>query len=821
MIVRKLLLALALCSAPAVFGGNTVDLQGLVFNVDTVRHFTIGPGVTQTALRFSSGSRAFNAFVTTLNTSETDAVVPQVVIGRDSCNTAETVSSMAKRHTTDDNQILAGINGDFFITSGFTANHPLGNAILGYPNTTCIIDGKLAAPDIIDKVSRENCLIMGSDGWWIDATDLKYRLLNNTGDVIVDATAINYPRGDGDLIVYNSFAGGYTSTAAGGREILLTMVPGAEWRINGSVKFEVASEWWTRGCMAIPEDGIVISCGKDYHNDFIDALKPGDIVKLKVVCSLPAFDKLKPDIKNVIGGDVRILNCGVTVTEAIRFINTPTSLYSRSLVGYSEDRSKMVMCSVDAGNVNSSGVSYFEAADLMRFLGCYDALDLDGGGSTEMYTPAMGVFNHLRDGAERPVGNALFFSLKAPKDDVVTSVRFADPRITLPLFGLYRPLIYGYNQYGQLVDTDFKGFTLEAPEALGEVTEDAHGVFAAQAGTYPLTVRFGNSSDVIVVKVDGSATATPVCSNIIVDQYHPWTVQLQATVGNTAMEVAPQAFAWTSGDESIVTVDAQGVLHAVADGSATVTGVNSTGSVSVNVKVQLAPAAKAPVDCSDFDPASWSFSKSGVSSVAIKQCGDEGFTVDAAVTGGRSPYFKVNKKMDVWGIPDAIELEVEPHAITLTNFLLNVKAACAARAVNVTLDIPAANTRSVITVPVSSFAEPDEAGTYPLTFNSLAFYTSDTGDVSVDVHGLRAVYSSFTGGVADIAVGDDADVLVPVVTDSQIVIPFTADALELFDLTGRLIVSVSHASALARPQTGVYILRASIRTSVSTARIRL
>ncbi|MDE6396383.1 MAG: phosphodiester glycosidase family protein, partial [Muribaculaceae bacterium] len=500
----NLILGLLLASSVTATAANT-DIQGVSFQVDTISHYKIGPGLTQSHLVFKSSSRTFHAFLTDMHVPEADGLRVKVDVGRDSCNTAEAITSIAKRKTNANTQYLAGINGDFFITSSFANQHEFKNAILGYPNMSCATEGKLVAPDMIDITSRENALIIGSEGMWIDATDMKYRVLNNAGDTIVDAKAMNYPRRDEEMVVYNSYMGKYTKTSPQGREIVLRPAEGATWKFNKSIKFIVDGDWHA-GQSAIPEDGLVISCGPKYKNEFIDGLKKGDIVKLKLVVSLPAFSKLKPDIQEICGGDVRILKENVTTTEAIRWINTPSAKYSRSLVGYSKDRDHVVTCAIDASSV-SSGVTYYEAADVMRFLGCWDALDLDGGGSTAIWTQSHGIMNNLRDGSERAVGNGIFFVLDRPASKEVKSIRFADWRQVLPQYGLYRPVIYGYNEYGQLVDTDIQGFTLEAPAELGTV--DGTALLASGSGPHNLTARLGDMTADIAVTVDNSFPAKP------------------------------------------------------------------------------------------------------------------------------------------------------------------------------------------------------------------------------------------------------------------------------------------------------------------------
>lgn len=590
----------------AAYGAGTVDLQGTVFAVDTLEHYYIAPGTTHTHLKLSTSARTVHVYAATLDKSDpsyTPDAKPRIEIGKDQCRTAESVTSMAKRKDNESRRYTAGINGDFFITSSFADQHEFGNAILGYPNMSCVIDGKIAAPDMIDIASRENALIIGPEGMWIDATDLTYKLLNNDGSVQVKAKAVNYPRRDNELLVYNSYMGAATGTSSGGREISLVLAEGAKWRTNASVKFTVAGEWSTEGNMAIPADGIVISCGKDYSNDFIDNLRQGDVVKLKIILSLPAFDGIKPDITDVMGGDVRILKEGVVTREAIRWINTPSAQYPRSLTGYSQDRSRLVMAAVDGGRTTSSGLTYFESADLMAYFGCYDALDLDGGGSTAMYMRHCGIVNNPRDGNERAVGNAMYFTLDNPGDDVVSSIRFADHARVLPVFGAYRPVIYGYNSAGLLVDTDVQGVSFSAPEGKCETTGDGSLLMSAE-GTFALTARLGEMSASIPVTVNGDVEAEPVQSSILIDAARRATVHLQAMVGDKAMDISNRAFQWSSSNESVATVDADGIVCGLSEGTAVITATRGDKTMTVNVTVEIASAALMPLD-TDFAGQAW------------------------------------------------------------------------------------------------------------------------------------------------------------------------------------------------------------------------
>lgn len=80
---------------------------------------------------------------------------------------------------------------------------------------------------------------------------------------------------------------------------------------------------------------------------------------------------------------------------------------------------KVYLITVDGRSPeNAQGVSLWEFAAIMRYLGVEDAINLDGGGSTTLYTEKDGVVNHPSDNkkfdkeGERHIVNALLFIRK-------------------------------------------------------------------------------------------------------------------------------------------------------------------------------------------------------------------------------------------------------------------------------------------------------------------------------------------------------------------------------------------------------------------------
>ena len=74
----------------------------------------------------------------------------------------------------------------------------------------------------------------------------------------------------------------------------------------------------------------------------------------------------------------------------------------------------IVFITIDGRSIQAEGMSLFEAQKFLSDIGCVDAINLDGGGSTTMWIRDKGIVNHPSDKeGERPVSNVLLIM----KDD--------------------------------------------------------------------------------------------------------------------------------------------------------------------------------------------------------------------------------------------------------------------------------------------------------------------------------------------------------------------------------------------------------------------
>ncbi|MEV6239680.1 phosphodiester glycosidase family protein [Lentzea sp. NPDC051838] len=156
---------------------------------------------------------------------------------------------------------------------------------------------------------------------------------------------------------------------------------------------------------AEPVEGYAL-VGRDKGADVLKTFKPGD--RLTITYNSRTSDGSRPH--TAIGGRQLLVEDGKNVA--------PTDpLHPRTAVGFSQDGKKMVMLTVDGRQAFLPGLTLKDLADAMIELGAYNALNLDGGGSSTMLarepgTTELKVVNTPSDGGERPIPNGL--ALYAP-----------------------------------------------------------------------------------------------------------------------------------------------------------------------------------------------------------------------------------------------------------------------------------------------------------------------------------------------------------------------------------------------------------------------
>ncbi len=295
-------------------------------------------------------------------------------------STLENVKSMAEKAGA-----AAAVNGDFF---NWSPTSPLG----------------LTASDseIISSPSHD--------------TGLAALMENEDGNVFIDYFQMNLsviaPNGSSCPIIhinkYHSMQSIVLFTAAWG------VTPGSFDNVCEMVVCdgEVLEIRENMEGITVPENGYVLATSLDVNTFFKDNFEVGSPVKLDFSIS-PDFGK----IKTAIGGGTVLVSQG----KVFPFTNNVSGYAQRTAAGISQDGKTLYLVTVDGRITATQGMNQTQLANLLIEKGAYNAINLDGGGSTTMVAQNLNgdleVKNNLA-GSLRNVSTSLAIMENHPKGKI-------------------------------------------------------------------------------------------------------------------------------------------------------------------------------------------------------------------------------------------------------------------------------------------------------------------------------------------------------------------------------------------------------------------
>ncbi len=302
----------------------------------------------------------------------------------------EEVSSLMSR-----TGAIAGINGDFFPTSG----EPLG---------AMIREGQLLSRPFPGRATF---------GW--GPTSSGVALLNWNCTATVDGIepfnlqGINEDMGSNRIVLYTEASAEARSTQPS--TYLLIRLDTIGFAPTGTAHGQVMEVVNNQPVVPVPP-GYAILAGQGEGAARLSRSYIGANVRFAMQTT--GFDWTKID--NVIGGGPMLLKAG---KENIDFATAnfnksfSESRHPRTAAGKTAN-GDIWFVAVDGRQAMSVGASLKELAAIMLRLGCTDAVNLDGGGSTTLSVFGQAL-NRPSDGRERKVSNAILFF--GPKPQATTS----------------------------------------------------------------------------------------------------------------------------------------------------------------------------------------------------------------------------------------------------------------------------------------------------------------------------------------------------------------------------------------------------------------
>lgn len=149
---------------------------------------------------------------------------------------------------------------------------------------------------------------------------------------------------------------------------------------------------------------------------FVSSLRPGQRVTIDL--QVDGFDWSK--IESVIGGGPHLVRNGTIAVDATeQGFDAPfsTRRHPRTAVGRTSD-GDLWWVTVDGRQLVSDGATLAELARVMQRLGCQEAINLDGGGSTSLNVLGQTV-SRPSEGREREIANGVVFLAPAPREEAV------------------------------------------------------------------------------------------------------------------------------------------------------------------------------------------------------------------------------------------------------------------------------------------------------------------------------------------------------------------------------------------------------------------
>lgn len=312
----------------------------------------------------------------------------QPQLGKGKLFSGETPDAMFKRLKANGKDVQAVINGDFW-ESNTRLYHSVGmfvgdKTFFNMPNKRSVL--------------MEN----GKSQWHIDRPEIKVQVKFNGNSKTLDIRDINPPSTGTATALYTWDD---TKAPAKGYAYRIIKLHTPEFLPNKPVNGTVTGELLTGGTPA-PKGELYLAAYSPEAKAEIEKIPSGTEVTVNAACT-----NITGTIEQAIGGGPRLIRDGkVTVENTTEGIGKDfcTTRHPRTAIGFDKDLKSMVLVVVDGRQPGySTGISLYDLADLMKEFGCYNAMNLDGGGSSGMYVLDKYINKPSDAKGPRPVVNCL------------------------------------------------------------------------------------------------------------------------------------------------------------------------------------------------------------------------------------------------------------------------------------------------------------------------------------------------------------------------------------------------------------------------------
>ena len=329
--------------------------------------YDVAPGIKHIKLTRTYQGRPvrINVVEVNKNLNSNIEITPQLSSSR--LASKSTITNIAKK-----NHSVVAINGTYFKPQ------------TGVPLGTLMINKKLYTGPVYNRVA------MGifDNGFDMARIELNALLKTSRGNVVVDN--INQPRMLSTYVIaYTPEWGDFAP-------------PSPKYGIQMAIESGKITSISTQA-LPIPQNGYVIVGPKDK----LEKVFKSRSAKLDIK-TVPNWDEVNHIIS---GGPYLVKNGEIFIDMTEQKLGAIGGRNPRTAIGYTEE-GNLIMVAVDGREGSSVGMTLRELAGFLQSIGCVNAMNLDGGGSTVMYVNGKIVnMPHVKGGIA--LSNALTIDLKS------------------------------------------------------------------------------------------------------------------------------------------------------------------------------------------------------------------------------------------------------------------------------------------------------------------------------------------------------------------------------------------------------------------------
>lgn len=741
---------------PLFSQSGTIEIGGTSYPVDTLDYYQVGPGTMYTRFNVKIGSTMHHLYLMTV-----DLTNPYVKVeegqGGEQMGTPELMTRAHQRIDSVGHRPIGSVNCNFWVVTSQAVGSSEG--LLGQPFAGSAKDGMLIGePEGWNSGHGDRGFVMIDDMQRAFIRNLTFKgrvYKDNSSATIRDVNRTRVNPNTNEIALFNRYCGTATRAIADTVvEVVFDAVDG--WAINDTMTCVVTNVNTTGGTTLTGNMGALQGRGSR-GNWCRTHLAVGDTFQIKLgmyATSLTpdddySADSLAPRVMQMVTG-----NCLVMADGQLTSRNTNEDYnnrnYPRTMLATNNEGTRFwLLVSEKPGNYTA------EMCEILRHDGATWAAGMDGGGSAQMNLFGS-ILNPTTEATPRAVANSMFVVSTAPDDDQVATLQFADATQTIVAsYAGYTPHVRAYNQYGWLLSADCQDFTLTCePASLGAISDDGKTFIAGPTtGEGTLTVHMGNVASSKPVRVEGGALTLRLDSVLIDTRDYP--IEIYSAANGQTYPVDPSVLTWSADDSAVCAVEG-GSLHGLTNGLTALHGTLDGMQVDMGVKVEIASAPSVSDSLTLLRPEEVWELKSSASSDLVFATSDNGdLALHFSLTSVRSPQIRLNGNMQLYSLPDSLQLTLSSNATIKQLSFVGTSAMNRKETLStaVAKQTPPDGTAVAYTLNFASMGiDVTDIASYPITLQSIVITLQDVKlntSYAIDVKDLRLFYHNYVEPTID------------------------------------------------------------------------